>query len=200
MSHYTLELIATEALKCQKFRDRLQPGIFVYMVSNKDDDFSELNCKAKEFERGNWLKNIAEAGVQNLRIRNLASSSRTSSKRSRSSRDLGRNLPAQSLRSTGSFAQCRQFPSSSMASSEGSSMTPTMHVSVGPKRETHIYLIFDLAINTILDLETLELPPTLVENKVYSVGLSRDLDVNSVEIKDSSASCHQEIKVVDFSG
>ncbi|KAL4319018.1 hypothetical protein GQ457_18G012920 [Hibiscus cannabinus] len=34
---------------------------------------------------------------------------------------------------------------------------------------------------------------------VYSGGLSRDLDVNYVEIKDSSASCHQEIKVVDFS-
>ncbi|KAL4303777.1 hypothetical protein GQ457_10G009100 [Hibiscus cannabinus] len=29
---------------------------------------------------------------------------------------------------------------------------------------------------------------------VYSGGLSRDLDVNSVEIKDSSASCHQEMK------
>ncbi|KAL4379501.1 hypothetical protein GQ457_02G026970 [Hibiscus cannabinus] len=31
---------------------------------------------------------------------------------------------------------------------------------------------------------------------VYSGGLSRDLDVNSVEIKDSSASCHQEIKLL----
>ncbi|KAL4301678.1 hypothetical protein GQ457_10G009180 [Hibiscus cannabinus] len=31
---------------------------------------------------------------------------------------------------------------------------------------------------------------------VYSGGLSRDLEVNSVEIKDSSASCHQEIKLL----
>ncbi|KAL4383229.1 hypothetical protein GQ457_15G015840 [Hibiscus cannabinus] len=35
---------------------------------------------------------------------------------------------------------------------------------------------------------------------VYSGSLSRDLDVISVEIKDSSALCHQEIKIVDFSG
>ncbi|KAL4309215.1 hypothetical protein GQ457_01G016580 [Hibiscus cannabinus] len=35
---------------------------------------------------------------------------------------------------------------------------------------------------------------------VYSGELSRDLDVNSVEIKDSSASCHQEIKVHDRVG
>ncbi|KAL4320158.1 hypothetical protein GQ457_18G025600 [Hibiscus cannabinus] len=34
---------------------------------------------------------------------------------------------------------------------------------------------------------------------IYSGGLSRDLDVNSVEIKDSSASCHQEIKL-SFAG
>ncbi|KAL4383567.1 hypothetical protein GQ457_15G017320 [Hibiscus cannabinus] len=35
---------------------------------------------------------------------------------------------------------------------------------------------------------------------IYSGGLSRDIDVISMEIKDSSASCNQEIKVVDFSG
>ncbi|KAK8578880.1 hypothetical protein V6N12_069224 [Hibiscus sabdariffa] len=35
---------------------------------------------------------------------------------------------------------------------------------------------------------------------VYSGGLSRDLDMISVEIKDSSASSNQKIKVVDFSG
>ncbi|KAL4348960.1 hypothetical protein GQ457_17G010060 [Hibiscus cannabinus] len=68
--------------------------------------------------------------------------------------------------------------------------------------------MFDLAINTTLDPKTLELPPTLEKSKdfqefcsqVYSGGLSRDLDVIFVEIKDSSASCNQEIKVVDFSG
>ncbi|KAL4309884.1 hypothetical protein GQ457_01G023980 [Hibiscus cannabinus] len=76
-----------------------------------------------------------------------------------------------------------------------------------------MYLMFDLAINTILDPETLELPPTLSNrvvrfasspgkslwdfcSLVYSGGLSRVLDVNSVEIKDSSASCHQEIKLL----
>ncbi|KAK8715183.1 hypothetical protein V6N13_042521 [Hibiscus sabdariffa] len=89
-------------------------GIFVYMAGDKDADFLELTRKPKEFERGNWLKKTAEAGVQNLRIGNSTSSSRTSSKRFRNSRDLGRNLSAQSQRSTGSFAQRRQFPSSSM--------------------------------------------------------------------------------------
>ncbi|KAL4278071.1 hypothetical protein GQ457_03G016240 [Hibiscus cannabinus] len=87
--------------------------------------------------------------------------------------------------------------------------------------------MFDLAINTTLDPETLVFPQPPIGNKelphtllykgcaifllfregvsknfcslVYSGGLSRDLDVNSVEIKDSSALCHQEIKVVDFS-
>ncbi|KAL4347088.1 hypothetical protein GQ457_17G007270 [Hibiscus cannabinus] len=91
-----------------------------------------------------------------------------------------------------------------------------------------MYLMFDLAINTTLDLKTLkvvaypstrqDLPHTQFQrglcdllllregvseifcSLVYSDGLSRDLDVISVEIKDSSASCHQEIKVVDFSG
>ncbi|KAL4278974.1 hypothetical protein GQ457_03G017340 [Hibiscus cannabinus] len=86
-----------------------------------------------------------------------------------------------------------------------------------------MYLIFDLAINTILDLKTLKVvayPSTRLElphtqfprglcdllllwdfcSLVYLGGLSRDLDVISVEIKDLSASCHQEIKVVDFSG
>ncbi|KAK8593926.1 hypothetical protein V6N12_045999 [Hibiscus sabdariffa] len=97
-----------------EFRDGLHPGIFVYMAGDKDADFLELTRKPKEFERGNWLKKTAEAGVQNLRIGNSTSSSRTSSKRFRNSRDLGRNLSAQSQRSTGSFAQRRQFPSSSM--------------------------------------------------------------------------------------
>ncbi|KAL4310805.1 hypothetical protein GQ457_01G019660 [Hibiscus cannabinus] len=38
------------------------------------------------------------------------------------------------------------------------------------------------------------------ENDVKVCKLQRDLDVISVEIKDSSASCNQEFKVVDFSG
>ncbi|KAL4369191.1 hypothetical protein GQ457_05G027620 [Hibiscus cannabinus] len=38
------------------------------------------------------------------------------------------------------------------------------------------------------------LPRVLRKPPFYSGGLSRDLDVNSMEIKDSSASCHQEIK------
>ncbi|KAK8497032.1 hypothetical protein V6N11_019914 [Hibiscus sabdariffa] len=96
------------------------------MAGDKDDDFSELTRKAKEFERGNWLKKTAEAGVQNLKVGNSAGSSRTSSKRFHNSRDLGRNISAQSQRSTGSFAQRRQFPSSSMVSSGGSARTPTM--------------------------------------------------------------------------
>ncbi|KAL4289642.1 hypothetical protein GQ457_14G013230 [Hibiscus cannabinus] len=83
--------------------------------------------------------------------------------------------------------------------------------------------MFDLAIHTTLDLKTLKVaayPSTRLElshtlfpracafssfpgmsfrdfcSLVYSGGLSRDLDVNSVEIKDSSASCHQEIKLL----
>ncbi|KAL4323589.1 hypothetical protein GQ457_11G020340 [Hibiscus cannabinus] len=128
LSRYAPELIATEALRCQKFRDGLHPGIFVYMPGDKDDDFSELTRKAKEFERGNWLKKTAEVGVQNLKVGNSAGSSRTSSKRFRNSRDLGRNISVQSQRSTGSFAQRIQFSSSSMVSSRGSTGTPTMPV------------------------------------------------------------------------
>ncbi|KAL4363748.1 hypothetical protein GQ457_04G019080 [Hibiscus cannabinus] len=73
--------------------------------------------------------------------------------------------------------------------------------------------MFDLAINTTLDLKILkvaaypstrlELPHTLFPMACaicFFFGKDRDLDVNSVEIKDSSASCHQEIKLVDFSG
>ncbi|KAL4376720.1 hypothetical protein GQ457_02G027290 [Hibiscus cannabinus] len=87
--------------------------------------------------------------------------------------------------------------------------------------------MFDLAINTTLDPKTLELPPTqekkqgvaahpnfqgvmrflLVSGKkfpgfcsqVYSGRLSRDPDVIFMEIKDSSVSCNQKIKDVDFS-
>ncbi|KAL4341182.1 hypothetical protein GQ457_08G027090 [Hibiscus cannabinus] len=71
--------------------------------------------------------------------------------------------------------------------------------------------MFDLAIKTTLDLKNLkvaaypstrlELPHTLFPRACVICFFSRkDLDVISVEIKDSSASCHQEIKVVDFSG
>ncbi|KAL4282982.1 hypothetical protein GQ457_16G014530 [Hibiscus cannabinus] len=81
--------------------------------------------------------------------------------------------------------------------------------------------MFDLAINTVIKTLVAAHPrspsrfaPTLPEkglvrflhlpgksfrdfcSLVYSGGLSRDLDVNSVEIKDSSASCHQEIKLL----
>ncbi|KAL4387781.1 hypothetical protein GQ457_09G020880 [Hibiscus cannabinus] len=83
--------------------------------------------------------------------------------------------------------------------------------------------MFDLAINTTLDLKTLkvsaypstrlEFPHTLFPranaicffsgkefprfllSSLFG-GLSRDLDVNSVEIKDSSASLHQEFKLL----
>ncbi|KAL4279658.1 hypothetical protein GQ457_03G016550 [Hibiscus cannabinus] len=84
--------------------------------------------------------------------------------------------------------------------------------------------MFDLAINITLDPKTLELPPNTIplgfaptslpgrkglcdffifgkefpdfHSLVYSGGLSRDLDEIFVEIQDSSASYHQEIKVV----
>ncbi|KAL4297270.1 hypothetical protein GQ457_12G012750 [Hibiscus cannabinus] len=53
--------------------------------------------------------------------------------------------------------------------------------------------MFDLAINTTLDPKTLF--PDFC-SLVYSGGLSRDLDEIFVEIQDSSASYHHEIKVV----
>ncbi|KAL4376922.1 hypothetical protein GQ457_02G024660 [Hibiscus cannabinus] len=83
--------------------------------------------------------------------------------------------------------------------------------------------MFDLAINTTLGHKTLivahprshsRFVPTLPKERacaisssfgksfrdfrslVYSGGLSTDLYVKSMEIKDSSASCHQEIKLL----
>ncbi|KAK9018971.1 hypothetical protein V6N11_034014 [Hibiscus sabdariffa] len=69
LSRCAPELVALEALKCQKLCNGLHPRIFVYMAGDKDDDFSELTRKAKEFERDNlclrpWQAHEVLLGLQ----------------------------------------------------------------------------------------------------------------------------------------
>lgn len=129
----SLFAVASESLRCRRFREGLNIDIHSYLAADLPEGFSELVRQAKAVEKvlSMRLSSTDESSIQSKRASNTPSLSQIATKRSRDSRGFKRAPSTQFHRSgQGSrLGACRRpLASSSLASLEGSVRTPTFLV------------------------------------------------------------------------